>query len=67
MLAEFRAVGIALDVELAHGIHAQQHAAWAARLHVVFSSPSEFDAVEQKDILLRAVAGDGETVSCGGV
>src|SRR5712692_11586455 len=67
MLAEFGAIGIALHVEFANGVHAEQHAAGAAGLHVVFRSAGVFDAVEQKQILLRAIAGDGEIVGGGGI
>ena len=64
MFAKFGAVRIALHVEFPHGLHSQQHAARAARLHVVFGCAGEFDAVEQKEILLRAIAGDSEIISC---
>ena len=67
VLAKFRAVRIALHVELAHGIHAQQHAARPSRLHVVFGRAGEFHSVEQEQVLLRAVAGDGKIVCRSGV
>ena len=56
MLAEFGAVVVALHVEFAHGVDAEQLAAGPAGLHVVFGGAGEFDAVEQKKILLRAIA-----------
>ena len=67
MLAEFGAVVVALDVEFADGIDAEQLAAGPAGRHVVFGGAGEFDAVEEKDILLRAVAVDGEIAGRGGV
>src|SRR5580700_3102157 len=60
VLAEFSAVGIALDAEFAHGLDAEEHAAGSARLHIVFGGAGVFHAIEQEEILLRAIAGDGE-------
>src|SRR5579859_1329521 len=65
--AKFRAVRIALDVEFAHSVDAQQHAAGSSGRHVVFGGTGEFHAVEEELILLRAVAGDGEIVGSRGV
>src|SRR5215472_14341285 len=67
MFAEFRAVRIALDVEFANGVDAQQHAAGSPRGHVVLGCACEFHAIEEKKILLRTVAGDGEVVGGGRV
>ncbi len=67
MFAEFGAVIVALDIEFAHGIHAEELAAGSAGSHVVFCGAGEFDAVEQEEILLRAIAVDGEIVGGGGV
>ena len=67
MFAEFRTVGVALHVEFANGVNTEQHAAGTSGLHVVFGGSGEFDAVEQKDILLRAISGDGKIVGGGGV
>ena len=64
-LAVFRAVGVAQHVELAHRFHAQQISAGAARLHVVLGRAGELDAVQQKQILLRTIARDGEIVAGG--
>ena len=61
------AVGIALHVEFAHGVDAQQHATGSAGLHVVLGGAGVFDAVQQEEILLRAIAGDGEIVGGGGI
>src|SRR5690349_10445665 len=67
MLAEFGAVGITLHIEFAHGVDAQQRAAGASGLHVVFGGAGVFDSVQQKQILLRAIAGDREVVGGGGI
>ena len=66
-LAVLGAIGIAQHVELAHRIHAQQLLAGAARLHVILGRAGEFDAVQQEEILLRAVALDREIVAAGGI
>ena len=63
--AVLRAVGIAQHVEFAHRVHAQQLLAGAAGLHVVFGRAGEFDAVQQEQILLRAIAGDREIIADG--
>ena len=60
--AEVGAVRIALDVEFAHRVHAQEHAARPSRRHVVFGGPGKLHSVEQKKILLRTVSRDGEIV-----
>jgi hypothetical protein len=67
MLAEFGAVVVALDIEFANGVDAEELTARSAGLHVVFGSAGEFDPVEKKNILLRAIAIDGEIVGGGGV
>src|ERR1700687_18905 len=67
MLAEFGTVGVALHIEFAHGVDAEKHAAGAAGLHVVFGGAGVFDAVKEKEILLRAIAGDREIVGSGGI
>ena len=66
-LAEFGAVIVAQDVEFLDGIDTQQLLAGSAGSHVVFGGAGEFDAVKQEEILLRAVAVDGEVVGGGGV
>ena len=66
-LAELGAVRVALDVEFADGVNAEEHAAAAARLHVVFGGAGVFDAVQQENILLGTIARDGEIVGGGGV
>lgn len=66
VLAEFGSVGVALHVEFAHCLHAQEHPARSSGLHIVLGSARVLHAVEQEKILLRPVAGDGEVVSrCG--
>src|ERR1700733_14498211 len=67
MLAEFGAVIVALHVEFADGIYAEELAAGSAGRHVVFGGAGEFDAVEKKKILLRAIAVDGKIVGGGGI
>ena len=67
VLAEFGAVVVALDVEFANGIDAEELAAGSAGSHVVFGGAGEFDAVEEEEILLRAVAVDGEVAGGRGV
>src|SRR6267154_6017744 len=67
MFAEIGAVGVALHVKFADGVNAQQHAAGAARLHVVFGGAGVLDSVEEKDILLRAIDGEREVVGGGGI
>src|SRR5712664_3039527 len=64
-LAEFRAVGVAQHIQFADRVHAQQHAAGAAWLHVVLSGSGVLDSVEEEQILLRAIAGNREIVSRG--
>src|SRR5262249_24804704 len=66
-LAVFGAVGIALDVELADGFDAEEHAGSAAGLHVVFGGAGVFGAIGQKEILLGTLAADGEVVAGGGI
>lgn len=41
--------------------------AGTAGLHVVFGGAGEFDTVQQEEILLRAIAHDGEIVADGGI
>src|ERR1700685_3503074 len=67
MLAEFGAVIVALYVELADGVNAEKLAAGSAGRHVVFGGAGEFDAIEQEEILLRAIAVDGVIAGGGGV
>ncbi len=67
MLAEFGAVGVALDVKFSHSVDAEQRPAGAAGLHVVFGGAGVFDAIEEKEILLRAIAGDREVVGGRGI
>ena len=57
-LAVAGAVGVGDHVELAHRIHAQQLAAGAARRHVDQRSAGVFDAVQQKQIVLRPASAD---------
>ena len=64
-LAVFGAIGVAQYIELAHRLDAQQVLARAARLHVVLRSAGELHAVQQKQVLLRAIAGSREIVACG--
>ena len=66
-LAVLGAVGIAQNVEFLHRFNAQQLPTGAAGLHVVFSRAGVFDAVQQEQVLLRPIAGDGEIVSSGGI
>ena len=66
-LAVLGSVGVAQDVEFLDGLDAEQLLAGAAGLHVVLRGSGELDAIEQEEILLRAVAGDGEIVAGGGV
>ena len=66
-LAEFGAVVVALHVEFADGVDAEQLPAGPAGLHVVFGGAGVFDSIEQKKILLRAIAGDGEIVGGRGI
>ena len=42
-------------------------AAGSAGSHVVFGGAGELDAIEEEEILLRAIAVDGEIVGGGGV
>src|SRR5579871_6999271 len=58
-------VGITENVELAHGIRAQQLLAGAPRLHIVFSSTGDLDSVQQEEILLGAVSGDSKIIADG--
>src|ERR1700676_637909 len=64
-LAVLGAVGIALHVEFADGFDAEKLAAGAAGLHIVFCGAGVFDAVEQEEILLRALTADGKIVAGG--
>src|SRR5260370_4614600 len=45
-LAEFGSVRVALHVEFAHLVHAEQHPARSPRLHVVLSRAGVLDAVQ---------------------
>ena len=65
--AIFGAVGIGEHVEFADCVDAEQLLAGAAGLHVVFRRAGEFDAVQQEEILLRAVALDCEVVADSGI
>ncbi len=67
MLAEFGAIGVALHIKFAHGVHAEQHAAGAAGLHIVFGGAGILNAIEEKEILLRAIALDGKIIASGGI
>jgi len=67
MFAEFGAVRVSLHVEFADGVHAEQHAAGATGLHIVFGGAGVLDAVEEKEILLRAVTLDGKVIAGGGI
>jgi len=67
VLAELGAVGVALHVEFTDGVDAKELTAGAAGSHIVFSGAGEFDAVEQKYILLRTIAGHGEIVRGSGI
>ena len=62
-LAVFGAVGVAQHVEFPHRIDAQQLLAGSSGLHVVFRRAGVLDAIQQKQILLRPIAGDREIVS----
>ena len=64
-LAVFGAVGIAQDIELPHCIDAQQLLAGAARLHIILRRARVLHTIQQEEILLRAIAGDGEIVPRG--
>ena len=66
-LAEFGSVRVALHIELAYGVHAEQHPARSSRLHVVLRRAGKLHAVQQKKILLRPVSGNSEIVSRGGI
>ena len=65
--AEFGAVRIALDIEFADGVHAQELAAGSSRRHVVFGGSGEFHAIQEKEILLWTVSRDGKIVGGRGV
>src|ERR1700722_18033448 len=67
MLNEFGAVIVALDVEFAVGVNAEELAAVSAGSHVVFGGAGEFDSIQKKEILLGAIAVDGEIASGRGV
>src|SRR6202008_1213089 len=67
MLAEFGAVGVALHVKFADGVDTEQHAAGSAGLHVVFGGAGILNTVEKENILLGAIAGDGEIIGGGGI
>ena len=66
-LAVLGSIGVAEDVEFLDGFDTEQLLAGAAGLHVVLGGSGEFDAVKEEEILLRAVAGDGEIVAGAGV
>ena len=66
-LAVFGAVGVFDDGKFADGVDAEQLTAEAAGRVVDFGGAGEFDAVEEKEILLRAAAGDREHVADDGV
>ena len=52
LFAKLGAIGIAQDIEFAHGLDPQQILAGTTGLHVVVSGTGELRAVEQKQILL---------------
>jgi hypothetical protein len=66
-LAVFGGVRVAQHIELADGIDPEQFLTGSARLHIVFSGAGELHTVEEEEILLRAIAGDGEVVADGGI
>src|SRR4029077_13448202 len=66
-LAKLGAIGVPLHIEFAHCVDAQHHAARPAGLHVVFGGAGVLDAIQKENILLGAIAGDGEIVGGGGV
>ena len=61
-LAEFGSVRVALHTEFADGIDTEEHAARSTWLHVVFCCAAVFDAVQQENVLLRAIAGNSEII-----
>ncbi len=67
MFAELGTIGVALHVEFAHSVDAEQHAAGAAGLHVIFGGAGVLDTVEEKEILLGTITGHGEIVGSGGI
>ena len=66
-LAVVSSVGVADDVEFAHGLDAKQLAAGAAGSDVDQRSAGVLDSVQQEEIVLRPASGDGKHVADGGV
>ncbi len=66
-LAVIRAISIADHVEFADRVHSQQLPAGAARGYVDERGPGVLDSVQQKEIVLRAPAGDGVHIADRGV
>src|SRR5262249_16235145 len=67
VFAEFGAVVISQDVEFADRFDSEELAAGSAGSHVVFGGAGEFDAVKEKEILLRTIPVDGEIIGGSGV
>src|SRR5258706_11164348 len=59
-LAEFRAVSIGNDVELAHGLDAQKLSARAARRDVDLGRAGVLHSVQQKKVFLRTAPRNGD-------
>ncbi len=60
-------VSIAQDIEFPNRLDAQQFAARAGRLHVIFSCSRVFDSVKKKNVLLRPVTRHCKIISVGGI
>ena len=67
VLAVFGIVGMGQYIKFADRIHAQQQPADAARCHIVFRRTRELYSIEEEQVLLRPVAGDGKVIGGGGV
>src|SRR5579875_2402613 len=61
------AVCVAEHVKLAHGIDAEQFLARAAGLHIVLSRGGGLHAIQQEEVLLRAIARDGKVIAHRGI
>ena len=67
LLAVLGTVGVAQDVEFPHRVDAQQLPAGAAGSHVVFGCAGKLHAIQEKQVLLRAVSRNGEHISRRGI
>src|SRR5260370_5728213 len=66
VLPIFGTIRVTQQVELSDRVHPQQLLAGTTRLHVILCRPSKLNAVQEKQVLLRAISCNREIVTrCG--